>query len=109
MYRINTTPRFNQNTRVRTLMYVFAGIFLLIEMRLFTIQVLSHSKYEKMAEDQHWNSQIIPSARGNIYTSDGYILAGTQYNYIMYGEPNRIPNKEEIAHKLADIISKLKY
>lgn len=108
MYRTTFQAKKQDHYRIRTLQYVFIVLFLIVDFKLFTTQVLGHQKYEKLAYDQHWTQQEIPAARGDILTSDGYLLAGTQYNYLMYGEPNRITDKYSIAHKLAEIVSKLK-
>jgi len=97
------------SSRSNLFIYLFALLFFVIELRLFSIQVLGYQKYEKLAEGQHWSQQNIPAVRGDIYTSDGYVLAGTQYKYLMYGEPNRITDKYETAHKLAEIVSDLKF
>jgi len=108
MYRTTFQPKTFDKTRIKTILYIFLVLFVIVELKLFSIQVLSHKKYEKLAYDQHWTHQEIPAARGDILTSDGYLLAGTQYNYLMYGEPNRITDKYATAHTLAEIVSRLK-
>lgn len=108
MYTRNFQIKSDNNIRSLSILYFFAGIFLLIEIKLFTIQVLGHTKYTKMANGQHWNEQQLPAGRGNIYTSDNHLLVGTEFNYLMYGEPNKITNKEEYAKKLADLMAEIK-
>lgn len=108
MYRSRLQKKSFDDTKIKVIIYTFVTLFFIVELRLFTIQVLGHQKYGQMAYDQHWVQQEIPASRGNILTSDGYVLAGTQYNYLMYGEPNRIENKHKLAHNLATIVSKLK-
>ena len=94
--------------RTNVFIYIFVTLFLIIEIRLFTIQVLGHQKYEKLAYNQHWTQQEISSSRGSVYTDDGYLLAGTQYSYLMYGEPNKFGNKDETAQVLAKIMADIK-
>jgi len=61
-----------------------------------------------MANDQHWDETLIPASRGNVYTEDGHVLVGTEYNYLMYGEPNRIKDKEGIAKQLSEVMADIK-
>lgn len=69
--------------------------------RLFYIQVIEHEKYKAQAQEQYWDLQEIPAKRGNILSADGYPLATTQVSYLLYLEPKRIINKNEVAEKLA--------
>jgi len=109
MYKRNFQPKIeNNNLRSIIVLGLFILAFIIIEIRLFSIQVINHPKYEKMANEQHWNQQLLPASRGNIYTSDGHLLVGTEYNYLMYGEPNRIKDKVEFTSKLAEIIATIK-
>lgn len=78
-----------------------ATIFIL---KLFYIQIHSHSKYKAMAEEQYWNLQDIPAKRGDILTGDGYPLATTQIAYLMYAEVKNIENPEKVASDLANIV-----
>ena len=102
-----STSRQLNNPSVR-LWVVFSGFLILavlIIFRLFRIQVLQHKEYRKMAEDQYWNLQEISPLRGTIYTSDGYVLAGAEYSYILYGEPNKVENVGVLVEILAQTVS----
>lgn len=90
---------------------LIAGQFFVVSLlvfKLFKIQVLEHSKYKAMAEDQYWSVQEIPAKRGDILSSDGYPLATTQKAYLLYAEPDKIDSPDLVADKLADIIIKYK-
>src|SRR4030066_325951 len=94
--------------RIHTLIFFFLFLFLLVEFRLFFTQVIDHKKYKTMAENQYWNVQELPARRGDILSSDGQIFAGTKFNYLMYGEPNKITDKYKTAHTLAQNLAELR-
>jgi stage V sporulation protein D (sporulation-specific penicillin-binding protein) len=94
--------------RIGTLVFFFLFLFLVVEFRLFFIQILDHKKYESMAQEQYWDLQEIPPKRGNIATSDGFVLAGTQLEYLLYGEPKKITDKVQFATDLAEVVAGLR-
>lgn len=73
--------------------------------RLFSIQVLSHSKYRAMAQNQYGDLQELPAKRGTIYTREGFPLATTELSYFMYAEPRKISSPADEADKLAQLFS----
>src|SRR3989344_4835130 len=90
-----------RNIRIDLVSAVFLAVCILLVVRLFTIQILDHVKYKALAYDQYWSSQIIPTNRGSIYSSDGYPLAETQASYLIFVEPKKIENPLETSDKLA--------
>lgn len=99
---------FSSNARIYILLSFFVFLGFLVLIRLFYIQIISHQKYKKLANNQHWILYTIPAKRGNIYSSDGFMLVGTQNNYLLFAEPNKIKNKSEFAQNLAQTIFDLK-
>ena len=81
------------------------GIFLL---KLFSIQILKHGKYVALAQDQYWNLSVLPARRGDIVSSDDFVLAGTQTHYLMYAEPKKVDNTFQTAHELAEVLTELR-
>lgn len=96
------------NFRINVLNIVFLCAALLFIVRLFTIQVLGHEKYKALAQGQYWDFQNLPARRGDILSSDGFTLAGTQTHYLLYAEPNKIKDKDKFADRLAEVIVKIK-
>lgn len=91
---------------------VFLGFvigFFLVIIRLFQVQVLDHKDYRAQAEGQYSNQSEIPAKRGDILSSDGYVLAGAQSNYLLFAEPRRIENPHETATKLAEIFVSIRF
>ncbi len=93
-----------RNLRIDLITAVFLSVCILFIFKLFTIQILDHAKYKAMAYNQYWSSQVIPTNRGAIYSSDGYPLAETQASYLIYAEPKKINDPIDISDKLAQEI-----
>jgi stage V sporulation protein D (sporulation-specific penicillin-binding protein) len=94
-----------ENLRINILI---AGFFLagaLFIFRLFSIQVLEHSTYKTMAQEQYWNMQDIPAKRGDVLSRDGFVLATTKTHYLLYAEPRRISDKKQTAREVAEILA----
>ena len=92
------------NLRINIILSAFLIFSVLLVVRLFTIQILGYSKYKAMATDQYWNLQDLPSRRGNIVSSDGYMLATTQTHYLLYAEPQNVLDREKTSKALALLI-----
>lgn len=95
--------------RVDVLFLAFIAVFLFVVFRLFQIQVLNHDNYRALAESQYNFQTEIPAERGSILSSDGFVLAGTKKNYLLFAEPQRIEDPTKTAEKIADIISNFRY
>ncbi|MBD3366196.1 hypothetical protein GF360_02505 [candidate division WWE3 bacterium] len=91
--------------RIKFISACFLAAASLLVAKLFYIQVLSHEKYEALAQDQHWIIEEIPAGRGTIYTKDGAVLASNQDYYLLYGEPLRVDDTPYLADKLAQLLS----
>ena len=86
---------------------VFCGFFLLaalFSLRLFDIQILHHSEYTAMAQNQHFANTPLIAKRGNIYTSDNYPLALTETRYFLYAEPNKINDPTSYAKTISMLL-----
>ncbi len=84
------------------LFFLFAFSFVIF--RLFNIQVLDHLRYRALAEDQYSDQSTIPAKRGDILSSDGYVLAGTKNHYLLFAEPLKIKDPYQMANDLAEIM-----
>lgn len=96
----------SQNWKINILVVGQLLVAVLFIFRLFQIQVLNHEKYQAIAEEQYWGLQEIPARRGDILSRDGYTLASTQVSYLMYAEPDKIPDPLQVSHDLADVMTR---
>jgi len=95
-----------RNLRINVLVGVNALIVVILLLRLFSIQVLKHGRYTALAQDQYWNLSVIPAKRGDIRSSDDFVLAGTQIHYLLYLEPKKVDDIYKAAHDLSDVLAK---
>jgi len=107
MKNTRTKKRAFLELRLNSLIVLFLVGFIAVIFRLFQLQVLGHEKFEKMGQDQYWTVQEISAGRGSISSSDGFLLAGTVDNYLMYGEPKVVENKTQTAHILAEYLASI--
>lgn len=71
--------------------------------RLFQIQIVMHSHYSAIAEDQHKDRVPIKLPRGRIFDRRGEVLALDIPRSYSYGvHPKRIKNKKALAKKLSN-------
>ncbi|MBW6441295.1 penicillin-binding protein 2 [Patescibacteria group bacterium] len=98
-----------QEWRTDAVFIAFIGAFVFVILRLFQVQVLKHDSYRALAEEQYSNQIEIPAKRGDILTSDGYLLAGAINNYLLFAEPQKIEDPNQTAEELAEIIVSQRY
>ncbi|HOM77743.1 MAG TPA: penicillin-binding protein 2 [bacterium] len=96
---------YQEDNRIKILCICFFVVSFLIIIRLFIIQILKHSHYLALAEQQHWIVQDIPAERGKIFSADGALLASNIDYYLLYAEPLRISEKADLAKKLSELLS----
>lgn len=91
--------------RLKLIFALFVGGLLLICLRLVYLQVLLHSKYEVLAKQQYFIVHNVPAPRGQIFSSDGYLLVGNETKYLLYAEPKEITlAPQDLAEKLMPIL-----
>lgn len=98
-----------QDWRTDVVFLSFLAAFLVVVIRLFQIQVLNHEDYKALAEEQYSYQSEIPAKRGDIYTSDGYLLAGAKSSYLLFAEPQKIENPEKTANEIAELLASSRY
>ena len=92
MSPVRQKKRFFDEWRINTVYVSFVFAFILVILRLFQIQVIDHEDYRALAESQYSSQFEIPAKRGEILSSDGYVLAGAKSNYLLFAEPKKITN-----------------
>lgn len=97
------------NKRLYLVAYVFSAVFLLFVFRLISIQIFKHKEYKALALDQHWSLQDLPAKRGDIITSDGYVIAGTQNHYLLYAQPKLVEDPDFVSEKLAELVAGFRF
>jgi cell division protein FtsI/penicillin-binding protein 2 len=86
----------------KTLFLIAFGIFFT---RLFFVQVYSHEDHRRKALNQQISKKVIESQRGQIFSSDGFILATNNTSYILIIDPSVQKNLDSLLNDLASKIS----
>lgn len=100
-----------QNITLKTMVFVVAIICIAIAVvvRVMLIQTVNPEKYEKLAMQNNFRKDTIKAPRGNIYTSDGVLLATTTMKYHVYLDLKTINQKffDENINALSDSLSRI--
>jgi len=98
---------------MKSRLFILNIIFLLLSaaliVRLFSLQVISHSFYKNLAENQHQSSQTLTPARGEVFIHDqingGLIPVVTNIEKnIVFAVPPEIEEPTKIARQLAKVL-----
>lgn len=88
--------------------YCLAGsiflLFSLIIWRLFFIQIEQHDFYQALAAEQSQSFDPQVLYRGEILTTDNYVLAINKRWPMVYAVPKKIKNPAQTAEQLADLL-----
>ncbi|MBD3282091.1 MAG: hypothetical protein GF387_00545 [Candidatus Portnoybacteria bacterium] len=104
-----------KNWRFYTLLFFIAIFFGIIIFRLFSLQVLSHAYYQKLAENQHEIFQTIYPDRGEIFMRDRLTETDSRSSlfpavinkdwWLIYAIPKNIEEKKEAVEKLSPLLN----
>lgn len=86
--------------RLNFIRWLFFICLLLITLRLFYWQILSHDDLVARAEGQRIIKRVVVAPRGSILFSDGSILAGSEPAFSVFVQPKDI--EVEISKKFSD-------
>jgi len=90
--------------RFRFLLFFFTFLFGIVSLRLFSIQVIDHGKYDSLANKQHWRILEIPPQRGRIFSQDGFTIVDNRKAYLIFAHPKLVTNEKEVSQKLTGVL-----
>ncbi|MEE9316584.1 MAG: penicillin-binding transpeptidase domain-containing protein [bacterium] len=93
-----------RKTRIISSMLIVIFTLIVLEIRLYYIQIVSHHHYRKMADKQSFSVRQANFKRGTIYDRNGKELAIEFEVSSVYAIPSFISNPEETARKLAPLL-----
>jgi stage V sporulation protein D (sporulation-specific penicillin-binding protein) len=91
----------DKNIRVYIIGAVFVLATLALWVRLFQIQILSHSHYKIIAQDQSRSRHNIPAVRGAIYDRHGIPLALSVRSYSLCLHPGEVKDRKAVISTLS--------
>lgn len=89
--------------RIRVVLWCFLGAYAVVCLRLAVLQAYPDPKYSH-EDSKHVGTIEIPVPRGNIYDSNGVVLATDQTVYSLWADPSRIENAGELASRLSALL-----
>ena len=93
------------NERMRLVLVIIIFLFVVIAAKVFYIQVISYKKLNKYAKDLWSRNLPLEANRGNIYDTNGNVLAYSITTTSLVLIPNQIKNKENTAKQLSQILN----
>ena len=98
LYKRRKTNRFD------VLFYIVAGIFIVLALRLMSLQILSGGYYQAKAEGNRLRMVSMTAARGIMYDRNGQILVGSRPAYTISILPTGKALDEGEVAKLATLL-----
>jgi penicillin-binding protein 2 len=68
-------------TRLTVLQYVISGVFAVLAVGFWALQVVEHVKFEEMAENNHQRTLPLRAPRGIVFDRDGKVLVENRHSY----------------------------
>jgi len=91
-------------TRLRILSLLFLAPWIIVVVKLFSIQILKGQDFETRALRQRIAAKQLPAHRGEILSSDGFPLATSKEMYFLWADPTKVEDKHKTAKLLAENI-----
>ncbi len=67
--------------RLTVLQYIIAGMFALLAVSFWVLQVVQHAKFEEMAENNHQRMIALRAPRGVVFDRNGHVLIKNRHSY----------------------------
>ncbi|NIM03224.1 hypothetical protein GTN66_03620 [bacterium] len=94
-----------RKTRIISSMLIVIFTLIVLEIRLYYIQIVNHHRYRKMADKQSFSVRQADFKRGTIYDRNGNELAIEFEVSSVYAIPSLISHRKETAKKLAPLLN----
>ncbi len=88
----------------KILYLTFAIFFVVLFVKLFLIQVWGYSELKQKAIDQQLTKKSIAFKRGEILSSDGFVLATNNVTYNLIVNPNSVKNVDSFLNQITPLI-----
>jgi cell division protein FtsI/penicillin-binding protein 2 len=102
---MRTTNKSLNLSSFKLLYLIFTFCFLFLVGKLFLIQVWGYSEYKQKALDQQLTKEKIEFKRGEIISSDGFVLATNNVTYNLIANPSVIKDVPDFLNKIVSVIS----
>lgn len=93
-----------QNLRFQTAAGLFLGLWVLLWVRAFYVQIIMGPDLEAQALRQHSYTELVEARRGNIYDRNGQVLARSVECRSVYANPREVKDAKATAAALAPVL-----
>ncbi|NPA39858.1 MAG: penicillin-binding protein 2 [Thermodesulfobacteria bacterium] len=91
--------------KIRWAFYLAGVIIGILWLRLFYLQIIRYSYYSKKAKERSIVTYAVPAPRGNIFTSDGVLVATNRAVFQLYIDVQAVKGKEnQVLYRLSKIL-----
>ncbi|MGD0587080.1 MAG: penicillin-binding protein 2 [Oryzomonas sp.] len=90
--------------RILILSFVVAGIFFLLLLRLWHLQILNVDDYRNMSENNRLRFVPVAASRGTILDRNGEVLVSNQPSFSLAVVPQEVTNKDDLLDRLAKLL-----
>lgn len=90
--------------RALILSFVVAGIFFLLLLRLWHLQILNADDYRNMSENNRLRFVPVAASRGAILDRNGSVLVSNQPSFSLAVVPQEVTNRDELLDRLAKLL-----
>lgn len=98
LYKKVTDRRYN------SFIYVIAGLFMLLVLRLFVLQLIDGEHYRELADGNRIRQMTIQATRGVLLDRNGKIIVGSRPVYIVSYTPQQKPMDAALEARLANVL-----
>ncbi len=104
---VGGTPSSKVRIRASWLCIIFSILFFLLAAKVLLIQIFDHEEYKQKVIDQMTQETTVSADRGNIYDTNGIVIATNITTYRLFLDPAAIKRQsEEDGVDYADLIAK---
>jgi penicillin-binding protein 2 len=90
--------------RLNLIKYITIGLLTILLVKLAVVQLFNNDSYQTQAKENSIRLVAIKAPRGEIYTSDGKVMAANELVYNLSLNSLGIENREQITQRLVEML-----
>src|SRR3978361_270933 len=91
--------------RLSVLQYTIVGIFSVLAVGFWILQVVEHAKFEEMAENNHQRTLPLRAPRGVVFDRDGRVLVENRHSFGISIAREHTRDMNRTTRMLADVLN----
>src|SRR5437016_8033894 len=99
-----TEDRRKITIRLAVLQYIVVVTFSVLAVSFWVLQVVQHTKYEEMAENNHQRTLTLRAPRGLVFDRNGHVLVENRHSYSISIDRERTKDLNRTVRMLAQVL-----